>query len=82
MAKKYLAKFKVYSTIALDYDSRKKATHILNQHYLGREYLKTNEKVTKDHEDSHWNKEKHRMVTLEVGLKTDGSFEVIKIIDP
>jgi len=82
MAKKYLAKFKVYPVIALDYDARKKATFLLNKHYVGRPHLKPNEKVTKDHEDSHWNKEKHRGICLQVGLKTDGTFEVIKVIQP
>ena len=79
MAKKYLAKFKISTTIALDYDSRKKATFLLNKHFLGREHLRSNEVVSKEHEDSHRNKEKHRVITLEVGLKPDGTYEAIKV---
>lgn len=82
MAEKYLAKFKVHVNVGLGYDVRKKGMQLLNEHFTGKSTVNARKTVSMEHRVSHENIHRYAIVTLEVGLKEDGNFDVLRIVEP
>ncbi len=61
---KYLKKFKTYTEVRLDYESRKVASKLLDTELVFAEEVVY----------------RYKTIVLEVGLKSDGNIDVLRII--
>lgn len=78
---KYLKKFQISTTIGLDELQKQDARHLINLFFIGRPKMKSlDEPITTKHSDAHWALNRQRSVVLEIGLMTDGNFEVIRVV--
>ena len=78
---KYLTTFQVQTVIGLNEPQKQTARQLVNLFFIGRPQLRSlNEPVTPAHSEAHYSLNRQRQVTLEVGLKSDGNYEVIKVV--